>query len=47
MERFLNGSMSCEDCENLEAILAIQSEAERLTGALLDEVKSQKQERTA
>ncbi|NQY96779.1 MAG: 1-deoxy-D-xylulose-5-phosphate reductoisomerase [Henriciella sp.] len=47
MERFLTGSMSCEDCENLEAILAIQSEAERLTGALLDEVKSQKQERTA
>ena len=47
MERFLNGSMSCEDCENLEAILAIQTEAERLTGALLEEVKSQKQERTA
>ena len=47
MERFLNGPMSCEDCENLEAILAIQSEAERLTGALLEEVKSQKQERTA
>jgi 1-deoxy-D-xylulose-5-phosphate reductoisomerase len=47
MDRFLSGSMSCEDCENLEAILAIQSEAERLTGALLEEVKSQKQERTA
>ena len=47
MERFINGPMSCEDCENLEAILAIQSEAERLTGALLEEVKSQKQERTA
>ncbi len=47
LERFLNGPMSCEDCENLEAILAIQAEAERLTGALLDEVKSQKQERTA
>lgn len=47
MERFLSGSMSCEDCENLEAVLAIQAEAERLTGALLEEVKSQKQERTA
>jgi len=47
MEQFLNGSMSCEDCENLEAILAIQAEAERLTGALLDEVKCQMQERTA
>jgi 1-deoxy-D-xylulose-5-phosphate reductoisomerase len=47
MERFLNGSMSCEDCGNLEAVLAIQAEAERLTGALLEEVKSQKQERTA
>lgn len=47
IERFLTGSMSCEDCENLEAILAMQSEAERLTGALLDEVKGQKQERTA
>lgn len=47
LERFLNGPMSCEDCENLEAILAIQAEAERLTGALLEEVKSQKQERTA
>jgi len=47
MDRFLGGPMSCEDCENLEAILAIQSEAERLTGALLEEVKSQKQERTA
>ncbi len=47
MEQFLNGSMYCEDCENLEAILAIQAEAERLTGALLDEVKCQKQERTA
>lgn len=47
MERFLSGSMSCEDCGNLEAVLAIQAEAERLTGALLEEVKSQKQERTA
>nr|WP_070959698.1 1-deoxy-D-xylulose-5-phosphate reductoisomerase [Hyphomonas sp. Mor2] len=47
LERFLSGPMSCEDCESLEAILAIQAEAERLTGALLDEVKCQKQERTA
>lgn len=47
MEQFQNGSMSCEDCGNLEAVLAIQAEAERLTGALLEEVKSQKQERTA
>ncbi len=47
LERFLNGPMACEDCENLEAILAIQAEAERLTSALLDEVKCHMQERTA
>ncbi len=47
MERFLSGPLACEDCESLDAILAIQAEAERLTGALLDEVKCQMQERTA
>ncbi len=47
MDRFLSGPMACEDCENLSAVLEIQAEAERLTGALLDEVKCQMQERTA
>jgi len=47
LDRFLSGPMACEDCENLEAILETQAEAERLTGALLEEVKCQMQERTA
>jgi 1-deoxy-D-xylulose-5-phosphate reductoisomerase len=47
LERFFAGPMACEDCDNLEAVLAIQAEAEQLTGVLLDEVKDQKQERRA
>ncbi|MEL6756593.1 MAG: 1-deoxy-D-xylulose-5-phosphate reductoisomerase [Pseudomonadota bacterium] len=47
LERFLNGPMACQDCDNLEAVMAIEAEAKRLTGALLDEVQSQTQERTA
>ncbi len=47
LERFLAGPMACEDCDSLEAVLAVQAEAERLTSALLDDVKRQKQERRA
>jgi len=47
LERFLNGPMACQDCDNLEAILAIEAEAKRLTGALLEEVECQQQERRA
>ncbi|MFN3214638.1 MAG: 1-deoxy-D-xylulose-5-phosphate reductoisomerase [Henriciella sp.] len=47
LERFFAGPMACEDCDNLEAVLAIQAEAEQLTGILLDEVKDQKRERRA
>lgn len=47
LEGFLNGPMAGQDCHDLEAILAVEAEAKRLTGALLDEVKCQMQERTA
>lgn len=47
LERFLNGPMACQDCDNFESILAIEAEAKRLTGALLEEVERQKQERRA
>ena len=47
LERFLDGPMACEDCDNLEAILAVQAEAEQLTRALLADAKGQKQERRA
>lgn len=47
LERFLAGPMACEDCDSLEAVLAVQAEAERLTSALLDNVKDRKQERRA
>ncbi|MEL7539577.1 MAG: 1-deoxy-D-xylulose-5-phosphate reductoisomerase [Pseudomonadota bacterium] len=47
LERFLNGPMACQDCDNYESILAIVAEAKRLTGALLEEVECQKQERRA
>ncbi|MEO1188410.1 MAG: 1-deoxy-D-xylulose-5-phosphate reductoisomerase [Pseudomonadota bacterium] len=47
LERFLNGPMACQDCDNFESILAIEAEAKRLTGALLEEVECQMQERTA
>ena len=47
LERFLTGPMACQDCDNLGAILAIEAEAKRLTGELLNEVGSQTQERTA
>ncbi|MEM7328981.1 MAG: 1-deoxy-D-xylulose-5-phosphate reductoisomerase [Pseudomonadota bacterium] len=47
LERFLNGPMACQDCDNFDSILAIEAEAKRLTGALLEEVECQKQERRA
>ena len=47
LERFLAGPMACEDCDTLDAVLAVQAEAERITSALLIDVKSQKQERRA
>lgn len=47
LERFLNGPMACQDCDNLESILAVEAEAKRLTGALLEEVACQDQERRA
>lgn len=47
LERFLNGPLACQDCDNFESILAIEAEAKRLTGALLEEVECQKQERRA
>ena len=47
LEGFLSGPMAGQDCHDLEAILAVEAEAKRLTGALLDEVKCQMQERTA
>lgn len=47
LERFLNGPMACQDCDNFESILAIEAEAKRLTGALLEEVECQQQERRA
>ena len=47
LEAFLTGPMASQDCNHLEAILAIQSEAKRLTGALLADVHSQMQEHTA
>ena len=47
LERFFAGPMACEDCETLEAVLAVQAEAERITSALLSDVKGQKQERRA
>ncbi|MHA7900549.1 MAG: 1-deoxy-D-xylulose-5-phosphate reductoisomerase [Henriciella sp.] len=47
LQRFLSGPMACQDCDNLEAVMAIQAEAKRLTGALLEDVQSQTQERTA
>ena len=47
LERFLNGPMACQDCDNLESILAVEAEAKRLTGALLEEVACQNEERRA
>ena len=47
LERFLNGPMACQDCDNFESILAVEAEAKRLTGALLEEVECQMQERRA
>ncbi len=47
MEQFLNGPMACQDCNNFEAILAIEAEAKRLTEALLLTVQRLKQEQTA
>ena len=47
LERFLNGPMACQDCDNLESILAVEAEAKRLTGALLAEVACQNEERRA
>lgn len=47
LERFLSGPMACQDCENLEAIMAIESEAKRLSTDLLREVQGETQEQTA
>lgn len=47
LERFLNGPMACQDCDNFESILAVEAEAKRLTGALLEEAECQMQERRA
>ena len=47
LERFQNGPMAGQDCDTLDAILAVQAEATRLTGELLDEVQRHEQERTA
>ncbi|MEP1144098.1 MAG: 1-deoxy-D-xylulose-5-phosphate reductoisomerase [Henriciella sp.] len=47
LERYLSGPMACQDCENLDAIMAIEAEAKRLTGVLMNEVQSQMQERIA
>ncbi len=47
LERFLDGPLACQDCDNFESILAVEAEAKRLTGALLEEVECQKQERRA
>lgn len=47
LEAFLTGPLARQDCNQLEAILAIQAEAKRLTGALLADVQSQMQEQTA
>ncbi|MEL6858935.1 MAG: 1-deoxy-D-xylulose-5-phosphate reductoisomerase, partial [Pseudomonadota bacterium] len=47
MEQFMNGPMACQDCDNFDAILAIEAEAKRLTEALLVKVQRLKQEQTA
>lgn len=47
LERFHSGPMACEDCDNLEAVLAVQAEAKKLTVTLLEEVVGQQQERRA
>ena len=47
MEQFSNGPMACEDCDNFDAVLAIEAEAKRLTEALLAQVQHLKQEQTA
>ena len=44
LEQFLAGPMACQDCDSLEAVFAIEAEAKRLTGALLEEAQSQTQE---
>ena len=46
VEAFLNGPLACQDCENLEAIMAVEVEAKRLTGVLLEKVQTQMQEHT-
>ncbi|MEL6860470.1 MAG: 1-deoxy-D-xylulose-5-phosphate reductoisomerase [Pseudomonadota bacterium] len=44
LEAFLGGPMACQDCDSLEAVLAVEAEAKRLTSALLLKVQSQMQE---
>lgn len=47
LERFLSGPMACQDCENLEAIMAIESEAKRVSQDLLRQVQGETEEQTA
>lgn len=47
LDRFMSGAMACQDCNSLEAIMAIQAEANRLCAGLLIEAREQKQEHSA
>ncbi|MEM9377473.1 MAG: 1-deoxy-D-xylulose-5-phosphate reductoisomerase, partial [Pseudomonadota bacterium] len=47
LDRFLSGSMAHQECNSLDAILAVEAEANRLTRALLEQVECQMKERTA
>ena len=47
LDAFLGGPMACQDCDSLEAVMAVEAEAKRLTSALLLKVQSQMQEHTA
>ena len=47
LDRFMSGAMACQDCDSLEAIMAIQAEANRLCAGLLIEAREQKQEHSA
>ncbi len=47
LERFAAGSLASQDCDSLSAIKAVEAEAKRLTGTLLEEAECQKQERRA
>ncbi|MEM9842791.1 MAG: 1-deoxy-D-xylulose-5-phosphate reductoisomerase, partial [Pseudomonadota bacterium] len=47
LDRFLSGSMARQECNSLDAIVAVEAEANRLTRALLEQVECQMKERTA